>query len=381
MAEVLPLLVYGPLVQPRRFISDDLAFKMGDLKMTPAAWGGYWSLTFPIVGQQHSIEDWIEDGLGRHVELYSPGLAPIFEGFVSEVSADIGGYSMTIGPLLDTCANRIRCAYAPEQTDVGAVGMRTFTAWNNDTTSQGKYGIIERVLTTSASSQAEAEQIRDITLTETAAPERSERDNLGSSVTPRASITCLGYSHWLKAYTYENATTGTSAADVKIQAVLTADPNGLFSTDYSYVTANAGTTPATQETERRTAWNIIQGIVALGDTAFNRWVFGLYKNRKAWYNAITDTTKYARRLSAPRQSLEGYTSGVRVHPWDVQPAEWVFYTDLLTGALPGATRRRDSRYLFIEEGNYQVPWALTLNGAKVSKLDQMLNRMGLGGST
>ena len=183
--------------------------------------------------------------------------------------------SISVGPLLDTCANRIRCAYAPEQTDTGAVGSRTFTGWADDAASQAKYGIIYKTLTTSALSQAEAEQVRDTAILEQAEPERNERDNLESVTSPRASITCLGYAHWLKAYPYENAATGVTTASAKLQAVLAADPNGIFSTDYSALAAN-GTVVGTQEIEGRTAWSVVQGIVSLGDGAFNRWLFGMY---------------------------------------------------------------------------------------------------------
>jgi hypothetical protein len=188
----------------------------------------------------------------------------------------------------------------------------------------------------------------------------------------------MGHIHWLKAYTYYLATTGTSNASVKLQAVLAADPNGIFGVDYSHLTANT-TALDTQEIERRTAWNIAKGIVAVGDAAYSRWVFGLYKDRTAWYGALPTDKKYARRLSAPRQALEMFHSGARVQPWAVDPAQWVFYTDLLVGSLPYATQAEDPRYLMIEQSSYQIPGSLTLDGAKVNRLDQMLERMGLGG--
>jgi hypothetical protein len=190
----------------------------------------------------------------------------------------------------------------------------------------------------------------------------------------------LGYAHWLKTYTYHEDTIGSQNADVKLEAVLGADPNAIFSTDYSHIVANA-VAMQEQEINRRTAWNVTQAITAVGDTANNRMAFGIYKDRTAWYQQIPTSPMYERRLSAPTQSLQRYRSGSTVMPSSALSGEWVFYTDLLIGRLPGDSFRQDPRYLFIEEKSYRTPGALTLQGAKVARLDQMLAQLGLKGSS
>jgi hypothetical protein len=197
---------------------------------------------------------------------------------------------------------------------------------------------------------------------------------------PSATIECLGYYHWLGAYTVDLSTTDLQDADAKVQAVLSSDPNNLFSTDTTYINSNT-TQVGAQDQEYRTALSVIAGIVALGDASFNRWVFGFGPNQRPFYNTIATDTMYQRRLSDPEQRLEIFGTSNQVLPWDARAGEWVFYTDLLVGRTRDATNfRADPRYLFTEQTTFTAPWGLTLRGAKVTRLAQLLKRQGLGGS-
>jgi hypothetical protein len=338
-------------------------------------------LRFNLADRQSKIEDWIEDGLGRHIELYNPALELIWEGFVSRVRGNIGGLSIARGPHL-SIANRVRVIYSTVDTTVTppAMGVRRPTDVANNTDSQAAYGIIERNISVGGVTEANAEQIRDTALDELKDPETSETDNLASSSAANVTVECLGYFHWLKAYTYASATTGTENASAKIENVLAADPNGIFSTDYNDVTENT-TAVGAYEQDSRTAMQIIKGIVGLGDTSFNRYLFGFYQDRKARYGAMPTDTEYQRSLLEPEQKLARYGVGGRVMPWDAQAGEWVFYTDLLVGRSQPSERRLDPRYLFIEQSAFTLPWALSLQGSRSGRLDQLLARLGLGGTS
>jgi hypothetical protein len=259
------------------------------------------------------------------------------------------------------------------------MGVRRATDVANDTDSQADYGIIEKNISVGGVTAANAEQIRDTALDELKEPETSETDNLDSSRSASVSVECLGYFHWLKAYAYSSTTTGTENASTKIENVLTADPNSIFSTDYNDITANT-TAVGAYEQDNRTAMAIIKGIVGLGDSSFNRYLFGFYNDRKARYGAMATDTEYQRSLLEPEQKLARYATGQRVLPWDVQAGEWVFYTDLLIGRSQPSERRLDPRYLFIEQSAFSLPWALTLQGSRSGRLDQLLARLGLGGT-
>ena len=127
---------------------------------------------------------------------------------------------------------------------------------------------------------------------------------------------------------------------------------------------------------------LVQGIVALGDSSNNRWLFGFGPGRRAFYRAIPTDTAYQRRLSDPEQRLEVFGTDIQVFPWDAEAGAWTFYTDLLIGRTREATTfRADPRYLFVEQATFTAPWGLTLRGAKIARLAQLLSRKGLGGSS
>ena len=343
------------------------------------AYGGYWSMSLSWNAKQSEIDEWIDAGIGRHVELYAPTTEKIWEGYVSSVSANIGSLTQTRGPLLDTVANKIRVAYSTVDTSTTppTVGIRDFTDWAEDADSQARYGIIERVISVGGSSASNADDMRDLALNEMAEPVKDEVDNLGSTTEPTLNIECLGYYHWLKAYAYNSALTGDANASTKLANVIAADPNGLLSTS----SVETNTVQVAQfENDNRMAESVVKGIVALGNATNNRTIFGIYKNRGAIYKTIPTTPIYTRTLAEPEQALKDYTTDRSIKPWEVQPGEIVFYSDLLVGRTGAGSVLADPRYLFIEQASYTIPWSLTLQGAKINRLDQLMAQLGLGGT-
>lgn len=379
---MLSLIAKEPLWIGTGLIDDNLATKVDAIQILWTALGGYWALRFNLKGNQGQIEDWLENGLGRDITLYSDALLPIWEGEVSQVSGNIGALSQTRGPLLDTVANRIRTVYSFVDTSITPPGMggRDDTAWASDTDSQGKYGIISRIASVSGANATTAEQIRDTRLADFAEPKTTETDNLQSTTATSVTVECRGYVHRLKTLVYnQTVITGLINASAKLQAVLAAEPNSIFSTDYSLLTANT-TQVGAWENDNRVAWSIVKGITALGDAAFNRYLFGIYANRRAEYAAVPTTPKYQRALADPGQWLQLFGSGGNLKPWEVEPGEWTFYTDLFTGRAQETTLRLDPRYLLIEQGTFDTPWSLTLQGGDANRTDQLLAQLGLGGS-
>jgi hypothetical protein len=191
-------------------------------------------------------------------------------------------------------------------------------------------------------------------------------------------MTCLGYHHWLKAYTVDLTTTGDQNASVKVAAVLAADPNSFFPTS-RYISGNTVQVGA-YDRDGRTADAVIKGITALGGTSNERWTFGFGNDRMAYYKPIPTAPIYKRRLAEPEQRVEEWTSGQRIKPWNVQAGEWIFYTDLFAGRSPATILATDPRYMFIEQAQYSTPWGLSLQGSTVNNLDQIMAQKGLGGT-
>lgn len=343
------------------------------------AYGGYWSMSLSWSAKPSEIDEWLDAGLGRHIELYAPTTEKIWEGYVSSVSANIGSLTVTRGPLLDTVANKVRVAFSTVDTSTTppTVGIRAFTDWAEDADSQARYGIIERIISVGGASVSNADDIRDLALNEVAEPATDEVDNLGAAADPTLNVEVLGYYHWLKAYVYNSTSTGETNASTKLAAVIAANPNSLLSA--SSIEANTLQVPQ-WENDNRVAESVIKGIVALGNATNNRTVFGFYNDRGAIYNTIPTTPIYTRTLAEPEQALKDYTTDRSIKPWEVQPGEIVFYSDLLVGRTGTGSLLSDPRYLFIEQASYTIPWSLTLQGAKVNRLDQLMAQLGLGGT-
>jgi len=77
----------------------------------------------------------------------------------------------------------------------------------------------------------------------------------------------------------------------KIINTLEADPNAIFSTDYSGITANPLLISGTED-QNRTASVVIKECLSLGDIDSNRYLFGFYNGRRAVYSAIPTDTEY-----------------------------------------------------------------------------------------
>lgn len=381
-SRALTLVARQPLWIGTAVLDDNLATKVDSIQVAWTALGGYWGLRFVLKGNQGQIEDWLENGLGRDITLYSDSLLLIWEGEVSQVSGNIGALSQTRGPLLDTVVNKIAVIYSTVDTSVTPpiMGVRVTTAWATDAASQAKYGIIERVVSVGGANATTAAQIRDTRLTDFSEPKTTETDNLQSSTETSVTVDCLGYVHRLNAYIYnQTTTTGLINASAKLTAILGAEPNSIFSTDYSLVTANT-TQVGAWENDNRVAWGIVKGITSLGDAAFSRYLFGIYAGRRATYGPVPTTPKYQRSLADPGQWLSLFGSGGHLRPWDVEPGQWTFYTDIFTGRTMETTLRLDPRYLLIEQGTFDTPWSLTLAGGETNRTDQLLAQLGLGGS-
>lgn len=376
----LSILIYEPLAASGTLLSDDL----GDLVTAPgftlAAFGGPLTLNLSFNTDRISAEEWMQYGVGRHVEVYSPAQDMVWEGFVNSVRTNIGSLSVVRGPYLDI-ANKVRVVYSgvDTSTDVPVVGIRESTAWYEDADSQAKFGVLERIVSVGGATAATAAQIAQTYLEEYREPQTDETDNLASSVAPSVELECSGYISYLETFVCDLTTTGLQNASAKVEAVLGEDPNSIISTDYDRVTTNT-TQVGAYDRDNRPALTIIKGITGLGDSSYDRWLFYFAPGRKAVYEAIPSTTEYMRRLTDPSQALALFPAGATIAPWNARAGKWVFYTDLLVGRSTTSDRAADPRFMFIEETSFTVPWALTLRGSKVAELDQLMARLGLGGT-
>lgn len=345
-----------------------------------SAVGGFTQAEIRLADRQIDLEDWLINGLGRHIVVRNEGGGVVWEGFVDALEARLGPLSVTRGPLLQV-VNRTRLIYSTVDTTTTPplIGGRATTATLNDTASQAVYGIIEALLSGGGMAATDATQAANTYLAENAYPMTSQTLSAGAGGPPQLTITCQGYVAWLDAYIYNyTAGSGTVTATAKILAALAANPNiATLDFDTTAVGVNALTVPRYEDGDN-TAWNIIKSTAALGDAASARWLFGVYEDLRAVYAAAPTTAAYQQRIATPRSRVLTL-GGAPVDPWDVRPGQWLFLPDFLTGFTGTAALRTDPRYLFIENVRYSTPYNLEIQAGKVDTLAQRLAQLGLAG--
>jgi len=360
-------------------IDNELSRKVSGYEHSISANGGYDTATLSINDTRDNLEEWFSDGLGRHIVVYGLGAEVIWEGFVNQITIQLGALSASRGPLMDV-GNKVKVVYQTVSyaTNPPVGGDRAVTAYSSDTTSQSRYGILEAVLSGSSLTATEAEQIRDTYLNEYKYPETGQELNPGNGQQPSITLECLGYYHLLEKYHYnQTASSGEVNLSDKLTAVFTADPSSRFNSDYNNVTENT-LQVGQYENEDKTALAIVKDLIARGDSSDNRYIWGVYADRILRYEQAPTDISYTQRLADAEQRITT-PSGNRIYPWEVLPGRWLLIPDFLVNVRTDTRFRADPKYLFIESVTYQAPWGVQLSGGKVGKLSQILSKKGLGG--
>ena len=373
--------VSTPLYVPRRtLVTDALAATLVSYHHDILADGGWWSADITFSAALEDAAVWFENGLNRHIEVYNASLENIWAGFVNQVTLSAGTLSAVRGPLMDV-TNRVSVTYTPilDATTVPPIeGSETTTTIEDNDDSQALYGILEEVVSGGKllddGTTDDAVQLRDTYLAENALPQASEEIDISRSGAVTVQLDCLGYVHRFQKYIYQDTTAATVQVDAKIPLVIAADPNGLFSTDYSQIATNAVLT-SRYEDDNRMAWDVLMQEVALGDAAYTRYTLGVYQDQQIVYAAVPTTATYQHSILSQEMQVEQYGSGTPVAPWDVLPARWLFLYDFLPGRGQPAALRDDPRFVFIESVRFTAPNTVQLAGQKFSRIPQMIAQL------
>lgn len=360
---------------------DDLTAHLDNYGHELTAFGGYWSASIRWKDNKSNLEDWLELGLGRRIVTSNPAGSVAWEGFVNSIALRVGGeLAITRGPLLNI-ANRVRLTYSWIDPAAGlAIGARAQTDWIDDPDSADRYGNLEKMLSTGGVEPTNADQLLGLYLKENRKPETSHQVTIGSSSGESSiAVECLGYFHYLNTYIYnQTTTTGNIDLSAKLQAVLTADPNGYLSASFANITPNTSPVMAVDDSDRK-ALSVVKDLLNHGDGNLNRYLFGIYADRLPEYRPVVEQVDYTRRLSDPTQTILT-PGGQIVEPWDVQPGRWLFYTDFFAGRVESTTALRDDpRAVFLESVVFEAPRTLRINGSRIRRLDQKLAQLGLSG--
>lgn len=360
-------------------LDHNIAIESSSYSHEIAANGGFLSASFSIPSNRDDAESWI-DGLGRHIEVYDETLALVWEGFVNEIEIVMGALTVKRGPLLEV-DNKVNVKHQTRtyNTNPPIGGDSVETGFSSDTDSQDLYAIQENIITGGSISTTEGSELQGTYLAEFSFPQTGQELSLGGGGAGEISVKleCLGYVHFLKRYYYSQVVTASTInLSAKIEDVLGADPNSIFSTDYSNLTANA-LQVSDYEDGDTDAYNIIMSMVGLGDASDNRYVFGIYEDRIAYYSAIPTSYEYEHRLADQGMRVVDLDDN-EVRPWNIRPGKWLFISDFLVGRTTESTLRLDPRMVLIESVRYTAPYSLSITGGKIDKFAQKLARFGLG---
>lgn len=342
------------------------------------ATGGFDTMSIGTVGSSEFLGDWLTDGIGRRVMVREAGAGIIWEGFINEIVINVGGLSVNIGPFM-SIINRGRISYSTISFDTTPPipSEATSSVWHNVDKSQNRFGIMEGVISGGEESPTVMRGLIGSVVEVIAWPEVAEKFTLGTGLDMSLTINCLGYHRLMDKYFYTQAgISGTENLSNKLHRVVSRQPIGLYNVSESSIDTNT-TQVGIYENEDRTALDIVKELVSMGDSDYNRYIWGVYENFSFRYEKMTDEVAYVNDLQA--KTVENAFGG-EVKPWNVRPGKWMYIAGFVTGSPQERFALRDDpRYIFLETVDYVAPYGLSVDSGNANKFKQRLEQLGLGG--
>ncbi len=349
--------------------------------------GGCLSARCSLVVPRLLAEEWLADGLGRHVIVVDSG-GLLWSGFVNQVAVALGFVTLTRGSL-NQIANRVTGVYALAN-QIGNSTARLFTPTVDDANSQARWGIWERVISLGTLATAEEAEGNALAyLTANAEPAVNEtllidQAHSGATVT----LELLGYGAWLGAYPYwllpeHDAINNTeiytlTSVSAKLAAILAQDPNHLISVPTGAIATN-DTLIAAEEYDVPVAETLL---TSLGDklvgSAYARALVGVNAAREFTYQLVPTTVAYRQHLLAARGEWRT-ADGAEIWPWRLVAGQWLQLSDLLLGPLGYTPATGDVRQLFIEKVKFRMPRQIEIETSRVNTLTARLKALGIMG--
>jgi hypothetical protein len=321
-----------------RIISDsDRLDQVDDYSHTISTSIGFDSASFSVTVPINDAEHWLSEKIGRKVTAYNDIGEVIWEGFINEILASVGGMSVNTGPLTEV-VNKVRVAYQTIDYSIVYVPSEgRKTEWAYDYASLTKYFTMELEVSGGTAYDEDAEAYRDMYLQEHASPATSEE----VSLTPggdayRVQVSCLGYGHLLDHYYVENFDGSDVTVTQKVLTILGYDPNGFSDTArYGRIDTISTLIPAWEEGDR-TGLAAINEAISVGDSALNRVIFGVYEDMTVALFSASSEPAYNISLASTGHQVRHAQGNVLVAPELVRPGFTGVVTDFFSGSwAPG----------------------------------------------
>lgn len=378
---MLPVLVSDPLWwTDRRGYITTLFREVGGLSFSTTDTIGFDRATLPLKLPRVEADDWLLDGLGRHIVIKNESGVIIWEGFVNLIRYRYGGSSRSIGPLIEM-ANVVDGVYSSQDTSTSPPtnGARTEVGLTSDTDSIERYGEVWQTLSLGTTTDTLAARAVAKFLNEKKFPPRSTGESFPGGSDMELTLECLGYGHLFGVYTYtDEASEGEGDLSILLWDIISAYPlfDTVFSADTSRFTENTLQVPLFQDGSPR-AKALIEELLSYGDASDNKYVFGVYAGRQIVYEQAPTAVEYVRRVNDRKQEVEDRAGG-RIWPWNVTPGKWLRTPDLLPGRSQPADLREDIRNTYIVSVSFTAPDRLEVSGDEMEELPQMLAKIQRG---
>lgn len=259
--------------------------------------GGYVSANISFLVSPIESEEWISEGIGRHIEISSIYGNTVWEGIVNSVKLNIGERSLTIGNYIDII-NKIKVAYTLRNPPLGTPDADRYleTNWATNVASVQRYGVLEEIISGGSGYSQEMDALRDQSLDDNAEPLISESIPAGGADSRFVSVTldCIGYYRLFERQLYNYGTT-TEYANISIKVGNIVDSNQnkdyfLFRKQIVPVQYNA----LLHETESRTAWGIIKDDISKTPQGDNGIICGMFADNTFIFAPAPDNVFYRR---------------------------------------------------------------------------------------
>jgi len=339
---------------------------------------GFDTASFNLIASKTELEEMFFEGCGRQIIRYTPdGHSIIWDGYITEMVLNEPGLQTRIS--LDEMANSIIIRYVPTDTTTNppTYSTETWTAAVNNTSSQGKYGIKQKVFLPPVNrlTNTDAIQFANVILKHYRKPIRSGLITSGMSE-PSLQIMCKGYMHTLDWYIYnQSVVSGADNANTIISTIITA-------TGQNYIASQRLDTNTTQVQKYflnyDTSYDLVQLIANLGDSSYNRWLVYVLEDRILYYKAASTIVDYFRRVEDARQEIRDL-SGRIIPYWEMRPNHWIRTADTFPHALTPANLQDDFQIMFVESVEWTEPDGLILNGSQGDNLPVIIARMAAKG--
>lgn len=249
-----------------------------DLRYTHSYRSGFKESTFTLYGSAQYLWNWMQTGLGNHIEIYYNADC-VFEGLVWSIEGSINGFGYSLS--YDQMFNHIIVKY----------GKKSKAYQISDPDSQARHG--KKMLTDEQNqdslSKARAKGQSLLLLHANPLP-RIDIDKVDPE--NKLVITCMGYmatTQWLylpprfaglRDTSDIIATLSPSLGDSVLNRIRDESPNDFISNNYDLVSDSNVTTGPIVETEGKTAQDFINDLLDLGTNNGRIMVAGLTQGRK-----------------------------------------------------------------------------------------------------